>query len=411
MTDPEPLKGLDRTGIGGNLPPDPIDPPPPITLQDQLAKDHADLVKRIDELMVLAAAAPLEVKDEETFKPLSDLLKAGRVAIQMSEAARKIENEESRRRTAMIDAWFKNPAEKLTTLMKAVKERTDAYLEDKKAKEEKARQAAAAEKARLAEDKRLDAEMKDALAELAAYDARKAEEAATAARIAKEAAARRADHLRDRAKRLKAVEPYLATRAERRRKIAEAKAEAARKAAADELARQEADEAHKREIAAETERRAQEAARMVEARARNDAQLAQAKTETTAARRQETSLGAKADRLEAKADEHADEAEDLADEAGRLGKRAERAERHANAGSAAMSRTRSEMGTTSSISKAWKMTALDRNVVDLNLLRGFIHPDAVEVAARGYMMAHRNDPGGPVLDGATFEQVEEGVYR
>lgn len=408
MTDPEALKGLNRTGIGGNLPPEPVEP---LTLQDQLARDHADLVKRMAELMTLAEAAPLEVTTEEQFKPLSDLLKAGRVAIQMSEAARKIENEESRRRTAMIDSWFKNPAEKLTTALKALKERTDAYLEDKKAKEEKLRQEAAQAKAKAAEEKRLDAEMKDALAELAAYDARKADEAATAARLKKEAAARRADHLRDRGKRLKAVEPYLAKRRQRREAELERLAEIARKAAQDDRARLEAEGDRRMALEAEDARRAQEAARIAQARADNDAALAQAKTETAAARRQETSQAAKADKLEDLADKHADDAEDLAGEAGRLGKRAERAERHANAGSAAMSRTRSEMGTVASVAKTWKMTALDRDKLDLNLLRGFIHPDAVEVAARGYMMAHRNDPGGPVLEGATFEQVEEGVYR
>lgn len=401
----------DRTGIGGNMPPEPIEPPVPLTLPEQLARDHADLVKRISDLRALAEAAPLEVKDEETFKPLSDLLKAGRVAIQMSEAARKIENEESRKRTATIDAWFKNPADELTKLMKAVKERTDAYLEEKRVKELKQREDAAKEKQRIAAEKAMDALRKEAQAELAAYDARKAEEAAVAARLRKEAAARRTDHLKDRAKRLSKVEPYLAMRRRRRELEIERQAEAARKAAADERARLEAEGDRRLALEAEDERQAQEAARVVAEKQRTADELAKSKAETASARRQETTLGAKADALADQAEAHADQADDLAGEAERLGKRADRAQRHAEASSADMSRTRSDLGTVASSTKLWKMTSLDRDVIDLNLLRGFLHPDAVEVAARGYMMAHRNDPGGPQLKGAVFEQVEEGVYR
>jgi fused signal recognition particle receptor len=409
--DTEKLKGLNPPPPGHNQPPEPLEPAVPKTLQEELAEKYVDLAKRIEEITALAEKAPLEVKDEETFAPLSDLLKAGRVALGMSESTRKIENEESRRRTAMIDAWFKNPAEKMTVALKAVKERTDAYLEDKKAKEAKRRADEAAAKAALAEAKRWDAMWADALAELAVHDARKAEALELAARLRKEAAARRADHLKNRGKRLAAVEPYLAKRAERRRLAIAAAAAALLKAAADERARLEAEGDHRLALEAEDKRRAEEAQRVAQAREKNDRALAEAKVETTQARRQEASAGKKAEALIEQSDAHADQADDLAGEAGRLGKRAERADRHANAGPADMSRTRTEMGTTASVSKSWKMISLDRNVVDLNLLRGFLHPDAVEVAARGYMMAHRNDAGGPKLDGAVFEQVEEGVYR
>lgn len=406
MAEPEKLAGL-----GHNQPPEPTPPPAPLTIAEKLALDHKALVDRYAELMALAAEAPAEVKDEETFKPLSDLLKAGRSYLAMSEAARKIENEESRRRTATIDAWFKNPADVLTKAMKAIKEKTDAYLEDKRAKEEKARIAAAEAKRLAAVEKELDAQYRDALGELAAYDARKAEEAQVAARLRKEAAARRTDHLKDRGKRLAIAEPYLERRRFRRELELTRQADLRRAAARDELARLEAEGEHRLELEAQDARAAQDAARLAQARIDNEAQLAKAKTETAAARRQETSLGKKAGELGELADDHADQAEDLAGDAARLGKRADRAERHASAGSAAMSRTRSDLGTTASLTKSWKMTALDRDVVDLNLLRGFLHPDAVEVAARGYMMAHRNDPGGPVLEGATFEQLEDGVYR
>lgn len=411
MSEPEGLKGLDRDRIGGNLPPEPIEPPVPLTLQEQLALDHADLVKRIAELAELAAKAPLEVNDEETFKPLSDLLKSGRVAITMSEAARKIENEESRRRTAMIDAWFKNPADALTALMKTVKERTDVYLENKKAAEEKRRKDEAAKKAAAAEDKRWDAIWADARAELAIYDARKAEERELAARHRKEAELRRADHLKNRAKRLAQVEPYLQKRAARRAK-AEADAAAARlQAIQDERERLEAEGEERLRLEAEDARRAAEAQRRADDLAATKLAAEEAKKSGQAARREETTAGKVADKHIAAADEHADQAEDLAGEAGRLGKRAERADRHANASPAAMSGTRSEMGTHSSLSRSWKMTEIDRSKVDLNMLRGFLHPDAIDVAARGYMMAHKTDPGGPKLEGCTFEQVEEGAYR
>lgn len=406
MTDP-------LAGPGHNQPPEetPVEAAPALTVAESLELAHKALVTRYAELMALAEKAPAEVTDEETFKPLSDLLKAGRAYFAMSEAARKIENEESRRRTATIDAWFKNPAEKLKAALDGIKTRTDAYLEDKKAKEEKRRNEVAAEKARVAEERRWDGIWADALGELAIWNARKAEEREIAARLEKEAAARRADHLKDRAKRLKAVEPYLAGRAERRRLAAEKIAAERLKAAQDERARLEAEGERRLELEAEDLRRAQDAARLAQAQEKTATELAAAKIETTAARRQETSAGKAADKAIAQADEHQERAEDLHGEADRLDKRAERAERHANAGPAALSRTRSDLGTTSGLSRAWKMTAIDRSVVDLNLLRGFLHPDAIDVAARGFMMAHKTDPGGPKLAGCTFEQLEEGNYR
>lgn len=398
-------------GPGHNNPPEATEPPPPRTLQEDLGERYKDLTARIAELKKLADAAPAEVTTEEVFKPLSDLLKAGRVALAMSESTRKIENEESRKRTAMIDAWFKNPADELSKVLKAVKDRTDAYLDDKKAKEQKARQEEADRKAKLAEDKRWDAVWSDARAELAAYDARKAEEAATAARLVKEAAARRADHLRDRVKRLKAVEPYLADRAERRRKAEEDEAARLRQLALDEEARVEADRlAEERRV--ETKRKSDEdAARVAQARLDAAAELEAARKETAAARRTETRQADKAEALDAAAEDHAEEAEEAGGAADRLGKRAERAERRANASPAELSRTRSEMGTTSSQTRSWKVISVDKNSVDLNMLRGYLHPDAVETAARGYMMAHRTDDGGPKLAGCVFEQVEEGAYR
>lgn len=397
--------------LGHNNPPEETPPAPPMTVAEKLAADHKALVDRYAELMALADQAPAAVADEETFKPLSDLLKAGRAYLAMSEAARKIENEESRRRTATIDAWFKNPAEKLTTAMKAIKERTDAYLEDKAAKEKKAREAAAEAKRKAAEDKAEDALWAAARAELAVYDARKAEERETAARLRKEAEARRADHLKNRAKRLAKVEPYLQHRADRRAKAEAAAAEARLKAIADERERLEAQGEERLRLEAEDARRAEETARRAAELQKTKDEAEAAKRSSQSARREETSAGKVADTLIAVADEHASEAEDLGGDAGRLGKRAEKAERQANAGPAELSRTRSDLGTTSGLSRSWKMTSIDRSVVDLNMLRPFLHPDAVDVAARGYMMAHKTDPGGPVLEGCVFEQLEEGAYR
>lgn len=408
MADPEPLK-LPRGGLGDNNPPEPIEPPK--TIPEQLAADYAALVARFQELEGQLDAAPAEVATEEQFKPLSDLLKGCRELLATTEDRRKLENSEWRKRVQMVDAFFVNMADRLKVKRDKVKERTDAYLDEKKAREEKARKAAAAAKAAAAEEKRWDAIWADARAELAAYDRKVVEAAELAARARKEAAARRADHLKDRGRRLVKVEPYLEKRAERRRRDIAAAAAAAAKAAADERARLEAIGDERMALEAEDRRQEEARKRVEDAKAQNAADLTVAKTETAAARRQETKAGATADKLLAAEDEHAEAAEDLGGAADRLGKRAERAERHANAGPAALSRTRSEMGTTSSLGRAWKVISVDKNVVDLNLLRGYLHPDAVETAARGYMMAHRTDPGGPVLEGCVFEQVEEGSYR
>lgn len=406
MAEPEKLNV--PGGMGHNQPPEPIVPK---TIPEELAERYAPLVERFKELEGLLREAPAEVETEEQFKPLSDLLKSCRELLSSNEDKRKLENSEWRKRVQMVDAFFKNMADRLVPLRDSLKERTDAYLEEKKAREKKARDDAAAAKAAAAEEKRWDAIWADARAELAAYDRRKAEEAELEARRRKEAAARRADHLKNRAKRLAKVEPYLELRAERRRAAIAAAEAAARKAAEDDRARLEAEGDARMALEAEDARQATERARIEAARKKTADDLAAAKTETAEARRDENKAGAKADKLVEQEDEHAAAAEELGGAAERLGKRADRAARHADAGPAALSRTRSEMGTTSSLGRAWKVISVDRNALDLNLLRGFLHPDAVEVAVRGYMMAHRNDPGGPTLAGCVFEQVEEGNYR
>lgn len=409
MSEPEPLKGL--AGLGHNKPPEETPPAAPLTLQEQLDLAHKALKDRYDELMAEAAKCPAEITDEETFKPFADLLKAGRSYLAMSEAARKIENEESRKRTAQIDAWFKNPAEKLKSTFTAIKEKTDAYLADKEAKEKKRREEEAKRKADAAEAKRWDAIWADARAELAIYDARKAEERETAARLRKEAELRRADHLKNRAKRLAKVEPYLQLRAERRAKAEAAAAAARLQAIADERERLEAEGEERLRLEAEDARRAEETARRAADLEKTKTAAEEARKSGQAARREETSAGKVADKAIAAADEHHDQAEELGDDANRLGKRAERAGRHAQATGGDLARVRTDLGTVASSTRRWQMTSIDRSVVDLNLLRGFLHPDAIDVAARGYMMAHKTDPGGPKLEGCVFEQLDDGVYR
>lgn len=384
------------------------------TIHEELAERYDYLTKRIAELTKDAATVPAEITTEEQFKPVSDLIKAARAIYSPTgamEAARKIENEEARKRVAQIDAFFKNPAEALKKLMAPVIEKATAYLDNKKAEEEKRRKDEADRKAKIAADKAEDAIWADARGELAAYDARKADERAVVERARKEAAARRADHLKDRGKRLAKAEPYLQKRAERRRLALEAEAQRRAKAAADEIERLTAEGEHRLALEAEDVRRAEDAARLEAARVANQAKLDQARKDTAAARRAETKAAGQAEALDQQAEEHADDAEDLEGQAGRLAKRASSAQRRAEASPADMSRERSEMGTVSSIAKSWKVTGINRDELDLDLLRGYLHPDAVEVAVRAYMMAHRNDAGGPTLKGATFEQIEDGVFR
>lgn len=73
---------------------------------------------------------------------------------------------------------------------------------------------------------------------------------------------------------------------------------------------------------------------------------------------------------------------------------ADTAQRSADAKAADLSRTRGAWGGVSSLVTFWDFIDLDRAAIDLEALRNFIKPDAVEAALRLYIKAHFS-PGHP----------------
>jgi tryptophan 2,3-dioxygenase len=86
---------------------------------------------------------------------------------------------------------------------------------------------------------------------------------------------------------------------------------------------------------------------------------------------------------------------------------AEKASRAAQQSAADLSRTRSnEGGSVSSLRTVWDFRDLNKDVVDLEKLRPFIHVDAIEKAVRAYIKS-----GGRELQGVTIYEDRKVVVR
>lgn len=82
-----------------------------------------------------------------------------------------------------------------------------------------------------------------------------------------------------------------------------------------------------------------------------------------------------------------------------------------NATDADLSRTRGEHGTVGSLTGRWHVQSVDHNTVDLERLRGYLMPAAIDAAVYRYMQANRTQNEITPLTGAEFEWIPDSVIR
>lgn len=344
----------DRHGIGGNAPPETLDDL--AVLRQQLERDHAAAIARVEDLEAAAGRVPEEIADETTAGRLGDLIKTYGDHIKALDTARSGAKAPFDRLAATVQGFFMAPIDRLKRGRDKLLQRQTAYLRRKEAEEraererraEEARQRAEAEKARLAEVARQEAEARR-LAEAARQAAER--------QVAEEQRKRRAAE--EEAQRLRDAE------------LQRQQAEVARQQAATEPAPQaepapepvpapvsppvpvvDPEDAHRQAV------RARGALRRQEARAR----LADAEAEEAAGR----------SRVKA----------------------------------ADLARTRSDYGSVSTIQEVWAFKDLNREKLDLKMLRNFIPIDALEQAVRAAIKAGIHN-----IKGVTIYQTTAGQVR
>lgn len=326
---------VDR-GLGDNLLPEEADP-----LRDRLYEDHADLIKRRDELLGGIERAPtvIEDGDEETAgrmadfiqRQVNDFIKSAK-AVHVDEkapflaAGRTCDNFKN----MLIDEIEKGKA-KVNAVRKAFADRKAAAERIRREEAERVAREEAREAQRLADEEA----------------AKRRAEAAEAQRIADEAAE---------AERKKAAE-------------AQAAADAAAKKLADEEDYKKALEAQKEadRVAAESEARAK---------------LAQKEADRVA--KANTAAGKLAQK-----------------EADRVERVATKASRGADAKPAELGKSRGEYGGQTSLKEFWDFADLDRATLDLDALRDHLPHDALEKGVRSWIKAN----GDALRQGATLRGV------
>jgi multidrug efflux pump subunit AcrA (membrane-fusion protein) len=199
-----------------------------------------------------------------------------------------------------------------------------------------------------------------------------------------------------------------ASNARKRRSEAELREAEERKRAAEEAER-------KARAEAEAAERRREQARKDTEEAEARAKAAKEANEREIARQQVLAAKAEADRatiakVEAEAEARAAKTEvreadrDATLAAGaavRLEKRAERIEDKIT-DTAALSRTRGELGTVGSLARRWTYRVTDYDAIPLERLKPFLNRDAIDAAVYRLMQTGERD-----LPGVVFEQVEE----
>jgi hypothetical protein len=371
--------------IGHNKGPELAGDPEDLTiLQNKVRREHSETFDRIDYLTQKFAEIPKVIETEDEQGVAQEIFKSMRAIISKAEKERRSAQEPHERRVAVIMATFKKPSDALGGLKDALSLRIDDYLKRKKEK-------AQIEAERKANEERLEAERKARAAEEAERarieEQRKAEAAAAAAlkaRLEKEAEARKAAAMRERARRLEKLAPYLELRAERESRRKKLSAEAA--AIAAENARRRADD-----------------------EARNAATAAAiAKEKAARSRAEENSQLRAAEKATERAEDHAEETEIALRGAVRMEATSRKTEVKSR-DITALSQTRGDFGSVGSLSLRWSWRPADENYlafVDLDILRAFIAPDALEAAITKFV-----NSGGRKLGGVIIEQTEKGRVK
>lgn len=344
-------------GPGHNLPPIAI--PEPDAIQADLDARFPNVQVRLDELLASAASVPKKINDEETFGKATALYTMMRDSTKDWDAERDKEKRAYDTAVGVVNNFFLGRIAKLndktTGVMPGLKEKIADYLDRKKVA---AQQAAAAE----AERKRQEAADKLKKAkELEREQLEKIGEAWAADETARVAAWKR--QIAEGA--LRAAEIDLELKGKRDRETA--------------AAAQDAIEAAKKNVrVAKTEEK-------------------DATKDATQARKEERK-GASTVKAATSAAERADN-------------QAERSERRATGPEANFARTRGEHGTMGTTARRWVVKSVDHAIVDLERLRGYIKPEALDAAAYRYMMDNSSDGKIPELKGAIFKHEADAVVR
>lgn len=411
-----------RVAIGNNRPPI----AKPSSAEDLLADlsiRHADFIDRFNQLVASAERAPTVIESDEICSKVQDLVKQIRVLDGSLDSTRKIETEPYKDAAKVVDAWFtlkqlilsqsdkKKPPgwkEKLTSRIdvwleeKAAAERARREEEARKEREraeELARQAAAAEREKLAAQKKLEEEQRK-LAEAEAArlkaieDARIAEAKAAAAKAeaARIERQRKIDEEAEKERRrLQAIEDARIAREREEQRIADEVAEAQRKAA------RQAEEKRIAEAKAKREAEEKELARLKAIREEEEIKATRANTQASEARREETLAKASVKEAAGEFREASKDTKDLLNQAVRAEKRADKMDDAAGARDSDLAQTRSDLGTVGTLATTWKYRITDYEKIDLEKLRLFLNPDAVGAAIHKFMMT-----GNRSLSGVEF---------
>lgn len=127
----------DFRGPGDNRPPADADP-----LRERLTEDHADLLKRRDELLAASERVPATVNNEETAKKVGDFIKQIGAAVKNADTARVAEKEPYLSGGRTVDGFFKVLiTDPLAKAKRDIEDRLNQYLRKKTAEERQRREA------------------------------------------------------------------------------------------------------------------------------------------------------------------------------------------------------------------------------------------------------------------------------
>jgi len=317
-------------------------------LRDMLSEQYRQPLKRAEELLAAVPRVP-DITNDDDAGNAGDFVKQISASIKALEGSRIAEKEPFLQAGREVDGVFNGLKEKLERGKSDVSKKLTAYLNEKERAEREARAAEErrkAEEARKAEEERRKAEQARREAE---ERLRKAEEDA---RLAKERAEREAREREERhAREMAESEGRARVEESKRRQSDESRVKA-----------QEEAERLRREAAERAEREKVEA----EARAKHEAEEAERRAGEA---RQEARR-----RVELEEDERkrAEEAE-----AQRL-----KAEREALKKPADLARTRSDIGSVSTLRRTWEYSITDWDALDLNQLRPYFAAEAIDKAIR-----------------------------
>lgn len=412
---------------GHNKPP--VEVPDEDTLKADLNERYPLAQATLDEMVAAANDVPEVITDDETAGKVQLLLKKlsdnrgdwEAIGVKQARPWKSAGN--------IVRNWFKTKEDKCEETIKKIKPRYTLYLEEKAAREQREADERA-EKARLlAVEKKFYADWDEALVELADYNARKAREEQEAARKREddaredamwaEARAELAEYDARKAeeRRLKLEEEAANRRKERKKDLTRLNREAKAlgiKDAAGELT--DEDRARYRQLIGENgeipklkellqddrnlltpEERAEldeeiaSLERLREERRENHAKAEQAREAASTAMRESVDHGAAAKAQEQAAPALARRASQSGTTAAREENRATRAEMKAdNLTVADASRTYGDGGSVGTLTGSWQFKVKDWNAVPLDVLRDYIHPDAIETAIGKWKMDNQS---------------------